>query len=70
VTKIADLDDHVLMEEGGKMGFLVDLVDHLRHNQHRSLIFSQSRRMLDIIQKVLNNRVRYALFELLRMGEA
>ncbi|XP_076472962.1 DNA excision repair protein ERCC-6-like [Babylonia areolata] len=56
VTKIDSIDDEVLMREAGKMGVLVSLVDQLRREEHRALIFSQSRKMLDIIQKVLKNK--------------
>ena len=42
-----------LIEDSGKMVFLVYLMDDLKKKQHRTLIFSQSRKMLDIIQKVL-----------------
>ena len=56
-TKIEALDDSVLVGEAGKMGVLISLVDHLRQDGHRSLIFSQSRKILDIIQKVLRNQV-------------
>ena len=56
-TKIELLDDSVLVGEAGKMSVLLSLVDQLRQDGHRSLIFSQSRKILDIIQKVLRNRV-------------
>ena len=56
-TKIESLDDSVLVGEAGKMSVLLSLVDQLRQDGHRSLIFSQSRKILDIIQKVLRNRV-------------
>lgn len=38
------------------MAFVVGLIDHLREAGHRTLIFSQSRKMLDIIEKVLQTR--------------
>lgn len=42
-----------LIEHSGKMVFLVHLMENLRNEKHRTVIFSQSRKMLDIIQKVL-----------------
>jgi len=56
-SRIKHLDDEVLVSESGKMVFLVQLLDNLRSEGHRALIFSQSRRMLDIIQKVMTARV-------------
>ena len=42
-----------LVEDSGKMVFLCKLMTKLRNEKHRTIIFSQSRKMLDIIQKVL-----------------
>ena len=42
-----------LIEHSGKMVFLVHLMENLKNEKHRTIIFSQSRKMLDIIQKVL-----------------
>ncbi|XP_057312734.1 DNA excision repair protein ERCC-6-like [Hydractinia symbiolongicarpus] len=42
-----------LIEDSGKMVFLVYLMKNLKDENHRTVIFSQSRKMLDIIQKVL-----------------
>ncbi|KAK7474484.1 hypothetical protein BaRGS_00034238, partial [Batillaria attramentaria] len=55
VTKVEQLPDEVLVGEAGKMAFLLSLLNQLREDGHRCLIFSQSRKMLDIIQKVLRN---------------
>ena len=49
--------DEVLTQESGKMMFLVSLLDNLKVEGHRSLVFSQSRKMLDIIQQVITNKV-------------
>ena len=57
-SRIKHLDDEVLVSESGKMVFLVQLLDNLHSEGHRALVFSQSRRMLDIIQKVMTARVR------------
>ncbi|EDO39300.1 predicted protein, partial [Nematostella vectensis] len=48
--------DQTLIQESGKMVFLVELLDNLREQGHRCLIFSQSRKMLDIIQRVITHR--------------
>lgn len=42
-----------LVRESAKLQVLIDLVDRLRKSGHRTLIFSQSTRMLDIIDRVL-----------------
>lgn len=42
-----------LIGDSGKMVFLVYLMKNLKDENHRTVIFSQSRKMLDIIQKVL-----------------
>ncbi|XP_012936041.1 DNA excision repair protein ERCC-6-like [Aplysia californica] len=55
-NQIDMIPDEVLVGESGKMQVLVDLVDRLREEGHRTLIFSQSRKLLDIISKVVKNR--------------
>lgn len=50
--------DKVLTQESGKMVFLVSLLDNLKAEGHRCLVFSQSRKMLDIIQRVITHKVR------------
>ena len=57
-TQVDKIPDTTLIGESGKMQVLVELVDHLKQQGHRTLIFSQSRKLLDIIQKVVTNRVR------------
>jgi len=47
------LDAEFLVEQSPKLGLLVDLVKEFRDKDHRTLIFSQSTKMLDIIQSVL-----------------
>ncbi|XP_055520965.1 DNA excision repair protein ERCC-6-like [Leucoraja erinacea] len=42
-----------LVSESGKLLFLLGLLEKLREEGHCTLVFSQSRRMLDIIQRVL-----------------
>ncbi|XP_022086433.1 DNA excision repair protein ERCC-6-like [Acanthaster planci] len=48
--------DEVLLTESCKLQFLVSLLVNLRREGHRTLVFSQSRKMLDIIEKVLKNQ--------------
>ncbi|CAH3197195.1 unnamed protein product, partial [Porites evermanni] len=47
--------DRVLTQESGKMVFLVSLLNNLKSEGHRCLVFSQSRKMLDIIQRVITH---------------
>ncbi|XP_069723473.1 DNA excision repair protein ERCC-6-like [Phaenicophaeus curvirostris] len=54
--KIDHLSDETLIRESGKMLFLVGLLERLREEGHRTLVFSQSRKMLDIIEHVLSRR--------------
>ena len=49
--------DKVLTQESGKMAFLVLLLENLKSEGHRCLVFSQSRKMLDIIQRVITHMV-------------
>lgn len=42
-----------LIEQSGKLKFLMDLLANLKQENHRVLIFSGSTKMLDIIQKLL-----------------
>lgn len=55
-NKIDHLSDETLIQESGKMLFLVGLLGRLREEGHRTLVFSQSRKMLDIIERVLSSR--------------
>ncbi|KAM6253394.1 DNA excision repair protein ERCC-6-like [Porphyrio hochstetteri] len=55
-NKIDHLSDETLIQESGKMQFLVGLLERLREEGHRTLVFSQSRKMLDIIELVLSRR--------------
>jgi hypothetical protein len=51
-------DPDELIRYSSKLQVLVELIDRLRRDGHRTLIFSQSTRMLDIIERVLHARVR------------
>ncbi|XP_076331442.1 DNA excision repair protein ERCC-6-like isoform X2 [Tachypleus tridentatus] len=53
---IDGVSDDDLIEESGKLGFLLSLLNQLRKEGHRTLVFSQSRKILDIIQRILTNR--------------
>ncbi|KAL5016706.1 hypothetical protein ScPMuIL_006295 [Solemya velum] len=55
-NKVHNIADEILMNESGKVLFLIRLLDNLKKEGHRCLIFSQSRKMLDVIQKIINNR--------------
>ncbi|XP_041348992.1 DNA excision repair protein ERCC-6-like [Gigantopelta aegis] len=56
VTNIKNVDNSILINESGKLQVLIELVDNLKAEGHRCLIFSQSRKMLDIIQKIITDR--------------
>ena len=49
-----DYDPGELIRYSSKLQVLVALIDRLRRDGHRTLIFSQSTRMLDIIERVLH----------------
>ncbi|XP_053435433.1 DNA excision repair protein ERCC-6-like isoform X2 [Nycticebus coucang] len=53
---IDQITDETLMEESGKMIFLMDLLKRLRDEGHQTLVFSQSRQILNIIERLLKNR--------------
>ncbi|NXH74553.1 ERC6L protein, partial [Hydrobates tethys] len=55
-NKIDHLSDETVIQESGKMLFLVGLLERLREEGHQTLVFSQSRKMLDIIEHVLSRR--------------
>lgn len=52
-----ETDEDVLIQESSKILFLMKLVKNLKEEDHRVLIFSQSRKMLDIVDKVLTKEV-------------
>lgn len=56
-NRIRHIDNDILIKESGKMVFLMELLDNLKADGHRCLVFSQSRKILDIIQKVISSRV-------------
>ncbi|XP_007955751.1 DNA excision repair protein ERCC-6-like [Orycteropus afer afer] len=56
VGHIDQVTDDTLMEESGKMIFLMDLLKKLRDEGHQTLVFSQSRQILNFIEHLLKNR--------------
>ncbi|KAM5221047.1 DNA excision repair protein ERCC-6-like [Ctenodactylus gundi] len=56
VDDVAHVTDDALMEESGKMIFLMDLLKRLRDEGHQTLVFSQSRQILNIIERLLKNK--------------
>uniref|UniRef100_A0A803KGC9 DNA excision repair protein ERCC-6-like n=1 Tax=Xenopus tropicalis TaxID=8364 RepID=A0A803KGC9_XENTR len=56
VTKFDHLSDEILIEESGKLLLLIDLLHKLKEEGHRTLVFSQSRKMLDMIDRILQNK--------------
>uniref|UniRef100_A0A8D0XB65 DNA excision repair protein ERCC-6-like n=1 Tax=Sus scrofa TaxID=9823 RepID=A0A8D0XB65_PIG len=56
VDHIDQVSDETLMEESGKMTFLMDLLKRLRDEGHKTLVFSQSRQILNILERLLKNR--------------
>ena len=57
VERISMLPVDQLIAESGKMKFLVELLDNLKAEGHRTLVFSISRRILDIAERVMTERV-------------
>ncbi|CAH6780338.1 DNA excision repair protein ERCC-6-like [Phodopus roborovskii] len=56
VESIDNLTDGALMQESGKMIFLMALLERLQDEGHQTLVFSQSRQILNIIERLLTNR--------------
>ncbi|XP_039345091.1 DNA excision repair protein ERCC-6-like [Mauremys reevesii] len=55
-NKIDHLSDDILIQESGKLLFLMGLLERLQEEGHRTLVFSQSRKMLDILERILTHR--------------
>ncbi|XP_068166778.1 DNA excision repair protein ERCC-6-like [Antennarius striatus] len=53
---IANVPDESLISESGKLVFLFALLERLRQEGHRTLIFAHYRKVLDIIERILGNR--------------
>ncbi|XP_006896070.1 PREDICTED: DNA excision repair protein ERCC-6-like [Elephantulus edwardii] len=56
MSHINQVTDDTLMEESGKMIFLMDLLKRLRDEGHQTLVFSQSRQILNFIEHLLKNK--------------
>ncbi|OBS58186.1 hypothetical protein A6R68_10701 [Neotoma lepida] len=56
VDSIDHLTDNALMQESGKMIFLMALLERLQDEGHQTLVFSQSRQILNIIERLLKNK--------------
>ncbi|XP_075040678.1 DNA excision repair protein ERCC-6-like [Mixophyes fleayi] len=56
VTKFDHLSDKALIDESGKLILLIELLHKLKEQGHRTLVFSQSRKMLDMVDRILHNR--------------
>ena len=56
IDSLINIPDSRLLKESGKLQFLVELLEQLRVGGHRTTVFSRSRKMLDIIEKILVNR--------------
>ena len=50
-----------LIAESGKMVFLVQLLDNIKAEGHRALVFSMHRRVLNIIERIMQDRVRASI---------
>ncbi|XP_062990572.1 DNA excision repair protein ERCC-6-like [Elgaria multicarinata webbii] len=53
---IKHISENVLIKESGKLRFLVALLEKLQEEGHQTLVFSLSRKMLDIIERILTRR--------------
>ncbi|KAK0138827.1 DNA excision repair protein ERCC-6-like [Merluccius polli] len=51
-----NIPDDTLIAESGKMVFLMALLERLRMEGHRTLVFAHYRKVLDILERVLGNR--------------
>lgn len=56
VQGIANVPDSTLISESGKLVFLFALLDRLREEGHRTLVFSHFRKVLDILERILGTR--------------
>lgn len=53
---ITHIPDDTLISESGKLVFLFTLLERLREEGHRTLVFAHYRKVLDIIERILGNR--------------
>jgi SNF2 family DNA or RNA helicase len=52
---LRSMDREDVLEQSEKLRIVAELIDEFRLNGHRTLVFSQSTRMLDILQSVLSS---------------
>ncbi|CAL8343868.1 unnamed protein product [Lota lota] len=55
-NSLDNIPDDTLIAESGKMVFLMVLLERLRMEGHRTLVFAHFRKVLDILERVLGNR--------------
>ncbi|KAM9831962.1 DNA excision repair protein ERCC-6-like [Neosynchiropus ocellatus] len=53
---IANIPDDTLISESGKLTFLFALLERLREEGHRTLVFAHYRKVLDILERILGRR--------------
>uniref|UniRef100_A0A665VQA5 Excision repair cross-complementation group 6-like n=1 Tax=Echeneis naucrates TaxID=173247 RepID=A0A665VQA5_ECHNA len=53
---ITHVPDDTLISESGKLVFLFALLEQLRHEGHRTLVFAHYRKVLDILEHILGKR--------------
>ncbi|XP_040012137.1 DNA excision repair protein ERCC-6-like isoform X1 [Xiphias gladius] len=53
---IANVPGDTLISESGKLVFLFALLERLKQEGHRTLVFAHYRKVLDIIERILGNR--------------
>ncbi|NP_666347.2 DNA excision repair protein ERCC-6-like [Mus musculus] len=56
MNSIDHLPDKTLIQESGKMIFLMSLLERLQDEGHQTLVFSQSIKILNIIERLLKNK--------------
>ncbi|XP_072243275.1 DNA excision repair protein ERCC-6-like [Leuresthes tenuis] len=65
-NSIANVSDDTLISESGKLVFLLALLERLREEGHRTLVFAHYRKVLDFLERILGNRG----FKVLRLDGA
>lgn len=56
VSSIDNVSDETLILESGKLKLVINLLEKLKETGHRTLVFSLSRKILDMIHRILVNR--------------
>ena len=54
-SKYKEVDVDLLVRDSAKLQVLIELIQRLKRSGHKALIFSQSTKMLDIIERVLDS---------------